>query len=196
MRPVSWRMLCVVAACGAGWLGCGEAAAQSLGGTTTSGAVSPGVPVASSGAPMASAPAASILAYPIVPALGSSTQGGALSNPLMAPLLYNSMLQASQPQSQSQAQANALYGPTGLATSQLGLMLLANQQASGGIGSGRISGTRPDPRARDAGSSAQQDAKQRTLARPGGLASRYFNRVGPHTAYPKNYFNRRPRYFP
>jgi hypothetical protein len=117
------------------------------------------------------------------------------SNPLAAPLLYNSMLPATQPQNLSQAQANTLYGPTGLATTQLGLMLLANQQASGGIGSGRISGTRPDPRAREGGSSAQ-DGKQRTLARPGGLASRYFNRVGPHSSYPKNYFNRRPRYFP
>jgi hypothetical protein len=119
-----------------------------------------------------------------------------LSNPLAAPLLYNSMLQASQPQSQSQAQASGLYGPTGLATTQLGLLLLANQRAGRGIGSGRISGTRPDPRAHEAGTGAPQDAKQRTLARPGGLASRYFNRVGPHSAYPKNYFNRRPRYFP
>lgn len=128
---------------------------------------------------------------PLVPALGPTTQGGLLSNPLAAPLLYNSMLQASQPQ----GQANSFYGPTGLGTTQLGLMMLANQQA-GGIGSGRMSGTRTDPRAREAGSSSPQDSKQRTLARPGGLASRYFNRVGPHTPYPRNYFNRRPRYFP
>jgi hypothetical protein len=143
---------------------------------------------------MSSPMAASVLANPTGPAIGSFAQGGVFSNPLAAPLLYNSMLPASQPQ--SQAQANALYGPTGLATTQLGLMLLANQQARGGIGSGRISGTRPDPGAREAGSNAREDAKPRTLARPGGLASRYFNRVGPHSPYPKNYFNRRPRYFP
>jgi hypothetical protein len=189
-------MFCAVAACGAGLLGCGEAAAQSLGGPTTNGAINPGVPAASSGVPMASPTAPSILANPTASMNGSFTQGSMLSNPVTGPLLYNSLLQSSQPQTQSQAQANALYGPTGLATTQLGLMLLANQQASGGIGSGRISGVRPDPRAREAGSGASQDAKQRTLARPGGLASRYFNRVGPQSSYPKNYFNRRPRYFP
>jgi hypothetical protein len=196
MRPLSRRMLCVVAACGAGWLGCGEAPAQSLGGAASTGAASPGNPSASSGLSSSSPIAASVLVNPFATGVGSSTQGGVFSNPLAASLMYNSMLPASQTQNLNQAQANTLYGPTGLATTQLGLLMLANQQASGGIGSGRISGTRPDPRAREAGSNAPQDAKQRTLARPGGLASRYFNRVGPRSAYPKNYFNRRPRYFP
>src|SRR5690348_12865874 len=138
MRPLSRRMLFVVAACGAGWLVSGEAAAQGLGGAASSGAVSPGVPSASSGLPLSSPVASSVLTNPAATGVGSATQGGVFSNPMTAPLLYGSMLQMSQPQSQTQAQANALYGPTGLATTQLGLLLLANQQARGGIGSGRI----------------------------------------------------------
>jgi hypothetical protein len=136
------------------------------------------------------APSATV--NPIAPAIGSATQGGVFSNPLTAPFLYNSML----PASQQQSQANALYWPTGLGTAQLGLMLLANQQQAGGLGSGRISGTRTDQRTREAASNSTEDSKRRSLARPGGLASRYFNRVGAHTPYPKNYFNRRPHYFP
>jgi hypothetical protein len=128
---------------------------------------------------------------PTAPAIGSATQGGVFGNPLTAPFLYNSVLQASQPQSQ----ANALYGPTGLGTTQLGLMLLASQQA-GGLGSGRISGTRTDQRPGGVAANSPEGLKRRSLARPGGLASRYFNRVGAHTPYPKNYFNRQPRYFP
>jgi hypothetical protein len=191
MDSASWKTTCAALICGAGLLGCREVAAQSLGGSPGTGAVSLGAPATSGGLPTSSAMAPATTVVPSATASGSSTQGGVFGSPLAAPLLYNSMLQASQPQSQ----ANGFYGPTGLGTTQLGLMLLANQRA-GGLGSGRISGTRTDPRPREATSTSADDSKRRTPARPGGLASRYFNRVGPHSPYPKNYFNRRTRFFP
>lgn len=193
MWPVSWRRFGVAAILVVGWLGGGEVAAQGLGGASSGGAVSPGPAAAAAGVPMSSATAPIVMTDPTGSSNGHSASGGVLGDPLTAPLLYNSLLQASRPQ--GPGPANALYGPTGLATTQLGLLLLANRKA-GGIGSGRISGTRPDPRGSGGDPGAARDTKQRTLARPGGLASRYFNRVGPHAPYPRNYFNRRPRYFP
>src|SRR5262249_41620461 len=108
MRSVSWRTACALVIGGAGLLGCREAAAQSLGAASNTGALSPGVPATSGGGPLSATMAPSATVNPIAPAIGSATQGGVFSNPLTAPFLYNSMLPASQPQSP----ANALYGPT------------------------------------------------------------------------------------
>jgi hypothetical protein len=97
----------------------------------------------------------------------------------------------------SPAQANMYYGPTGMGTTQLGLMLLANQQQNGGIGSGRISGTRANPRPTETTSAGTSlGSKQRPASRPGGLAARYFSRPAVRSAYPQRYFNRQTRYFP
>jgi hypothetical protein len=86
----------------------------------------------------------------------------------------------------------------GLATTQLGMMLLLANQQNGGLGAGRISGVRNDPR-QLASAKSQQGAggQPRPSSRPGGLAYRYFNRTDGRTGrYPKNYFNRRPGVFP
>jgi hypothetical protein len=124
----------------------------------------------------------------------SAAAGGLLGNPVTAPLLMNSVLPNSQ---LSPAQANMYYGPAGLGTTQLGLFLLANQQQNGGIGSGRISGTRANPRPTETTSAGTSlGSKQRPASRPGGLAARYFSRPAARSAYPQRYFNRQTRYFP
>jgi hypothetical protein len=172
--------------CGLGLLGGRPASAQTAGAVPGASAGTAGIAGISSVAPIGTlTPGAS--------AMGSSAQGSLLSNPLAAPLLYNGLM----PVPQNQAQANLYYGPTGLATTQMGLMLLANQTANGGIGSGRISGTRTDPRAaKQPTPGASADPRRRASGQPGGLAARYFNRTAKPSAYPQNYYNRRPRYFP
>lgn len=146
----------------------------------------------------------------------SSGQGNLFNNPMVAPILYNSMLQAGAPgglmgatgttattgttttgTTAATGASRMLYGPTGMNTMGLGMLLLANQQQNGGIGSGQMSGTRANPRQQATASSATgAGPKPRTAARPGGLASRYFNRPTSHPTYPQRYFNRQTRYFP
>jgi hypothetical protein len=140
---------------------------------------------------------------PTASAGGTSTQGGIFNNPLAAPILYNSMLGASMPQGQSNASSGATNngainnGAINPGLTQLGMMMMLANQQNGGIGPGRLSGTRGAPRQRDsAGTQPAGNAKLRSSDRPGGLASRYFNRTGGHSAYPRSFFNRRPSYFP
>jgi hypothetical protein len=234
MKWMSCRMACAVLVCGAGWLHGPQARAQSLGDTTpytgSAGTVPSGTvpqtpslttPMFSTGVtnpqaiPNASGAAAFMnpLAFPNASAAGSSTQGSIFNNPLAAPLIYNSMLQASMPygsmgtsssttsssstSSTAASSANSAYRGMGLMgpTTQLGMLMLLSNQQNGGLGSGQLSGM---------GGSSQQtrmaqaasDPRRRGANRPGGLAARYFNHVSPHSAYPKTYFNRKPRYYP
>jgi hypothetical protein len=134
---------------------------------------------------------------------------------MATPFLYNSMIQMSMPPGQmglagqtgatgqtgttsqtgTTGQAGMFFGPTGMGATSLGLLLLANQQQQGGIGSGRLSGVRGDARPQPA-AGAPATSKQRASARPGGLAARYFNRPTSRAAYPARYFARQTRYFP
>jgi hypothetical protein len=167
--------------------------------------------------PLFSPAVPSVMADPTAPAAGSPAQGGLMSSPFAAPFLYSSMLQATQPLSAlgSTASGSTTSGSTtsgsttsgstgarwdrglGVGPGQIGLLMLATQQNPGAVGSGQLSGSRPgltQRNAQNAGTPAT--AKRRSVARPGGLAARYFNRVGGHTPYPQSYFNRQSRYFP
>jgi hypothetical protein len=221
MKPLRWKMLCAVMACGASWLNVREATAQSLGnsqpslGTASTGAPSTAGSFMSTPVPLFGAAVPNIMSDPNATATGSSAQGGITSSPFYAPFVYSSMLQAAQPYgmfnattSSSSLATSATSASTSTSTSttgrygmgigmnpsQLGLLMLATQNTRG-VGSGRLSGARPGPQSPTAASSAAT-AKRRSAARPGGLAARYFNRVGSHTPYPQKYYNRQSRYFP
>src|SRR5579885_1771618 len=103
--------------CGLGLLGGRPASAQTTGAVPSPSAATPGLPTTTGSTGTASMVAPTGPLNPAAAATGTSAQGGLFSNPLAAPLLYNSML----PGPQTQAQANAYYGPTGLGTTQLGL---------------------------------------------------------------------------
>ncbi len=100
--------------------------------------------------------------------------------------------------------AQSLFG-SGSASSanQIAAMMLANQMgATTGIGSGQLSGVRPGA-AQLKGLAKQQAAKPRgTMATPGGLAGRYFNRTTSVTRpvnvsrIPQSYYTRQNRYYP
>ena len=110
---------------------------------------------------------------------GSASAGGIFSSPMAAPMLYSSMMGASMPQNQASGAAGTGAGSPNLSAAQYGmLMMMANQQ-NGGIGSGRLSGltgnaTQPTS---PGGTKPASSTKARTSNRPGGLASRYFNRT-------------------
>jgi hypothetical protein len=128
-----------------------------------------------------------------------AAQSNVFSNPYNAPFLYNSMLPGLQGQGQTQTglSTNSL----GMAGTQMGMLMLATQRPMG-IGSGQLSGTGSggggDSRKSRAKTTATQQAsgRSRTALQPGGLAARYFNRTGPRSAYPQNYYGRQSRYFP
>jgi hypothetical protein len=225
MGPMARRLICGAIVGGVGWLAAPEISAQGVGSGMTSmgtsgvgasavggagsgasgvganGVSATGIPISSpalqtmpNGVPLFSptvpSSAGSLSGVPSSPA----ASGGLLSNPIAAPLLMNSMLPNSQ---LSPAQAGMYYGPTGLGTTQLGLLMLANQQRNGGIGSGQLSGTRSNSRPTEPTAAATSlGSKQRPAARPGGLAARYFTRPTGRSAYPQRYFNRQTRYFP
>jgi hypothetical protein len=200
MNPMTRRLICGAIVYAAAWLAGADAMAQGLSGGVPGaglaggGVASPGVQATPLGVPMVSPTLPNAGGSVTGSPLSTASPGGVYTSPLATPFVYNNMLQASQAQ---QGQASLYYGPNGLATTQLGLLLLANQQQNGGIGSGRISGTRGDSRARDATAArTPATSSQRAPARPGGLASRYFNRAAGHTAYPQQYFHRQSRYFP
>jgi hypothetical protein len=210
MKPLSSRMVCVAIICAAGWLHGREVAAQSLDGQASSAGTTPSLYQPTPfGMPLFTPAIQNPMADPTATGSGSSSQS-IFNNPLAAPLIYNSMLQASMPYggttttttttgtSSTGTSTTTTTARTGMGmgmgpTMQLGmLMMLANQQ-NGGVGTGQMSGTRPTPRQ---SSASATDPKQRASNRPGGLAARYFNRTTPRTTYPKSYFNRKPRYFP
>ena len=99
--------------------------------------------------------------------------------------------------------AQSLFG-TGAASSsnQIAAMMLANQMGTGGIGSGQLSGVRPGI-GQSNGAIKQTAAKSRgTMATPGGLAGRYFNRTTSVKRpvnvrrIPQSYYTRQNRYYP
>jgi hypothetical protein len=76
----------------------------------------------------------------------------------------------------------------------MALYLFAAQQQNGGIGSGRLSGSRPAARpAKPAQPSSVADSRRAT-DRPGAGASSFFNRNYQPEVGAGRYFNRAPRY--
>jgi hypothetical protein len=121
-------------------------------------------------------------------ALGvTSPQGGMFAaggnnmfmNPMASPYLYGSMFPMTQ--------------------QQTGMMMLAGQAQMLGIGSGRLSGTRP-------GTPAAGVAKRRQMQsvpgahgsanQPGGLAARYFNRMTQKPRSLQGFYNRPNQHYP
>ena len=194
MRSLSWRMMCALVAFGAGVWDGRDAEAQSSGGSVPTLAPSPSLQTIQSNALLTATAIGAMPGIMAPTAGGTSPQAGILGSPMAAPLLYSNMVGASM----SQGQSTTTQMNPGASSTQLGLMYyLANQQG-GGVGSGRISGTRTAPQQRTAPSEApsSSNAKTRNSDRPGGLASRYFSRTNVRATRPKTYFNRRPGYFP
>ncbi|SIO07356.1 hypothetical protein SAMN05444166_2311 [Singulisphaera sp. GP187] len=73
------------------------------------------------------------------------------------------------------------------------LYLFAAQQQTGGIGAGRLSGVRPDPRAAKPVTPQPVDDRRAT-DRPGAGASQFFNRSYQPETGAGRYFNRASRY--
>jgi hypothetical protein len=105
--------------------------------------------------------------------------------------------------------ANPLYNPygmgMGMTNQQAGLMMMTMPGRMGGIGSGRLSGVRPEqgmPRMTTARAEALAAAEQdqspvRRATRPAASSSRYFSRQSPsQRSEPRGRFDRRSRYFP
>lgn len=74
------------------------------------------------------------------------------------------------------------------------LYLFAAQQQAGGIGSGRLSGVRPDPRAAKPSAPQPVADNRRATDQPGGGASQYFDRSYQPAVGAGRYFNRASRY--
>lgn len=99
--------------------------------------------------------------------------------------------------------AQSLFGNGSSSSSnQIAAMMLANQMGATGIGSGQLSGVRPGV-AQSKGQTKQQATKPRaTMATPGGLAARYFNRTtavnrpANVSRVPQSYYTRQNRYYP
>lgn len=134
--------------------------------------------------------------------------GGLTLQPMLVPMM------AANGQSVNSADpflalSNPLYGANGagLTNQQLGLLMLTMPARNGGLGSGRLSGVRPDPLApkmtpgrKQALAAAERDRSPvRRATRPAGTgtASRYFSRRSPTQASePRGFFDRQARYFP
>lgn len=194
MRPLSSRILGVGAVvCGAVLWGSGEAAAQSSASAVPSLAPSAAIQSMQSNAAGFGAPVGMPAPDPLATGTGSSLQGNIFNNPLAAPLLYNSM---AGPAATSGSQSTGGLG-LGAGASQLGVMMLLSNQQNGLFGTGRMGGTQGVSQTRSsAASPSASSTGSRASNRPGGRSSRYFNRSGGHSTYPRNYFNRRPSYFP
>jgi hypothetical protein len=99
--------------------------------------------------------------------------------------------------------AQSLFGNASSSSSnQIAAMMVANQMGATGIGSGQLSGVRPGV-GQSKGLSKQAAAKsQGTMAKPGGLAGRYFNRTVSVnrpvnvSRIPQSYYTRQNRYYP
>ncbi|WP_406700997.1 hypothetical protein V5E97_19615 [Singulisphaera sp. Ch08] len=72
--------------------------------------------------------------------------------------------------------------------------LFAAQQQTGGIGSGRLSGSRPDPRPAKSVAPPPVADDRRMTDRPGASASQFFNRGYQPAVGAGRYFNRASRY--
>ncbi len=83
-----------------------------------------------------------------------------------------------------------------LDTGTMAMYFMAARQASGGIGTGVPSGTRPGS-AHGAKEHVDPNAPRKNTANvPGAMASRYFNRTTPVYQGTKRYYNRQERYYP
>jgi hypothetical protein len=99
--------------------------------------------------------------------------------------------------------AQSLFGNGAASSSnQIAAMMLANQMGMTGIGSGQLSGVRPGV-GQSKGNTKQAATKPRgTMATPGGLAGRYFNRTTSVNRpvnvrrIPQSYYTRQSRYYP
>jgi hypothetical protein len=121
-------------------------------------------------------------------ALGVTTpQGGGMlgtgannmfMNPMASPFLYGSMFPMTQ--------------------QQTGMMMLAGQAQMLGIGSGRLSGTRPGGPATGAAKRRMQavPGARGTANQPGGLAARYFNRLTQKPRSLQSFYNRPNQHYP
>jgi hypothetical protein len=190
-------------------------------GATSTGATTPAAPttgssfMSSPNIPLFAPAVPNPMSDPTAAGIGSSTQNNIMSSPFAAPFIYSSMMQAAQPlgmygtststssastsstttsSTTTSSTAAGRTGMMGMNTAQLGLLMLATQN-NGGVGSGQMSGARPGTQNASTARTAAT-SKRRGAAKPGGLAARYFNRVGARTAYPQSYFNRQSRYFP
>jgi len=110
--------------------------------------------------------------------LGSAPYAGMYANPYANPYT-NPFLNPYMTQQPIQGNA-ALY-------------LFAAQQQTGGIGSGRLSGSRPAPHAVQPVAPDPSDDR-RITDRPGAGAAGYFNRGAQPRVSPNQYFNRASRY--
>ena len=77
--------------------------------------------------------------------------------------------------------------------SDAALSFFAAQQATGGLGSGRLSGVRPA--GREGAVAVAPRTPNATTAVPGAAASRYFNRGLPATGGPRGHYNRPSSYY-
>lgn len=205
MKPLHWGRVFAVAACVGCWLGGHEAAAQSLGNgpaeAGASGAMVTSNVLAGPALPLFAPTVPSVTSDPAVANPTPTT--GLMSSPFAAPFLYSSMMQATAPVNSSSSTSPSLgaqMNAFGVGTNQLGMMMLATQ-GTGRSASGIANAVRPA--ARPAASPADgapgrptPAGMRRTTSRPGGLASRYFNRTTARPRYPQSYFNRQTRHFP
>ncbi|ODT99442.1 MAG: hypothetical protein ABS79_04510 [Planctomycetes bacterium SCN 63-9] len=112
------------------------------------------------------------------------------------------------------ALSNPFYNPSmtgssngfGMTNQQLGMLMLTTPGRNGGLGSGQLSGVRPNPNAPKATpgrgqamASADRDPSpvRRATQPAGGSASRYFGRSSPtQLSIPRGRFNRQTGYYP
>jgi hypothetical protein len=89
-----------------------------------------------------------------------------------------------------------------MSSTQIGGMMMMNQMNGGGIGSGQMSGVRPGPGQSKAKTKPVAAKTAGTMATPGGLASRYFNRTTSTnkpvnvSRIPQSFYARQNRYYP
>jgi hypothetical protein len=99
--------------------------------------------------------------------------------------------------------AQSLFGNSGSTSSnQIAAMMVANQMGTTGIGSGQLSGVHPGA-GQLKGQTKQTAGKSRgSMATPGGLAGRYFNRTTSVkrpvnvSRVPQRFYTRQNRYYP
>jgi hypothetical protein len=117
------------------------------------------------------------------------------NNPWAAPFLGSAVMSMQQGATGS---TNGGGGLGGLATNQLGLMMLANQSQMGGIGSGQLSGVHPGPGnlSRSTTGKPVDPKTPRNVSQPAGLAARYFNRTTITNPKPQVFYNRPSSYYP
>ena len=144
-----------------------------------------------------------------------STGGTSFSvQPMFVPVLTSNG--QSTPVSPYMGFSNPFYNPyagangtgamgTGMTNQQLGLMMLTAPGRMGGIGSGQISGSRPNPnspkmtegRAQALAANMKDPSPVRRATQPAGSAGKFFSRQSPTQVHaPRGRFDRQPRSYP